>query len=145
MIRIVSDSAAPNSVRFIDVETGVEIRGVMDAKILIDPQHINRVVLTVGVESMDVLAAEGYVASKPDPEVSPAEDLAAVFSAESIFKAQTGMGAIPITPRDHWAALRQQLSDIEASLGGMQTDAGANAGACIGLTVDGGYDGVRTR
>ena len=134
MLRIVSDSAAPNSVRFLDVETGAEIRGIMDAKILIDSKHINRAVLTIAVQSIDMQASEGYVAADgPGPEVSPTEDLVAAFPADAI-----GL-------RNLWGVLSQQLADIERSLAGMQANAGANAGACIGLTVDGGYDGVRTR
>ena len=167
MIRIVSDGLSSKSLRVIDAETGLELKGIMKLEILIEPGEVNKAVLTVALGSMDLQADEDYVAGHqadvyvgarleelpavfsvaraPEPEVSPAEDLAAVFSAESIFEAQAGEAAIPISTHDHWPSLQRRLDDIDRSLSGMQANAGKDAGTCTpaGLAVDGGYKGLR--
>ena len=175
MIRIVSDGLSSKSLRVIDAETGLELKGIMKVEILIEPGEVNKAVLTVALGSMDLQADEGYVsghqadvyvgarleelpavfsvACTPEPEVSPAEDLAAVFSLESQGVTLHVLDEVSEFPpsrswtpgHEPWATLRRRLDDIDRSLSGMQANAGKDAGTCTpaGLAVDGGYKGLR--
>lgn len=180
MIRIVSDGLSSKSLRVIDAETGLELKGIMKVEILIEPGEVNKAVLTVALGSMDLQADEGYVsahqadvyvgarleelpavfsvATAPEPEVSPAEDLAAVFSLESLggtqeehfnyalpagfFKATTDQVA---ESAQRWERIQRLLLGCENAVAKLDAKPASAPGTSTpaGLAVDGGYKGLR--